>query len=151
MQALFAGTVPPVRVTLPALEVTAPPAQVVAVAGAAARNMPVPGVVGKLSVTLVTLIGPLLGLVIVMVSVDVLPDAMVAGANALAMVGTAAVTVRLAVLDTALVAASLLDTPVVVLGKTPGVLLFTTMDTVQLPLPGIVKPPIFIRPVWLAV
>ena len=42
------------------------------------------------------------------------------------------------------------NTPVVVLGKTPGVLLLTTIDTVQLPLPGIVRPVILIRPVWLA-
>ena len=151
VQLPLAGTVPPAKVTLPTLEVTAPPVQLVPLAGVVARNIPVPGVVGKVSVTLATVIGPLFGLAIVMMSVDVPPDAIVAGVKTLAMVGATAVTVKLAVLDGAPVTASLLETPVVVFGKMPGVLLLTTMDTVQLPLPRIVRPLILIKPVWLTV
>ena len=103
--------------------------------------------IGKVSVTLVTVIGPLFGLLTVTVNVDTPPDAMVTGANAFAMVGAVALTVKLAVFDIGPVAASLLDTPVVVLGNVPGVLLFTMIETVQLPLAGIVKPIKLISPV----
>ena len=90
----FAGTVPPVSVTLPAVWVTLPEAQVVEAAGVAARTSPVPGVTGNVSVTLVTVMGTLFALAIVIVSVDVAPEAMVAGVNALVIVGGAAFTVR---------------------------------------------------------
>ena len=151
VQLLFAGTVPPVKVTLPDVELTVPPAQVVLMFAVAALSIPVPGVVGNVSVTLVTVIGPLLELAIVTVKVDIPPEEIDVGANAFASVGALAVTVKVAVLDTAPVVASLLDTPVALLGKVPGVLLLMMIDTVQLPLAGIVSPVKFNSPVWLAV
>ena len=87
----LAGTVPPVRVTLPAVEVTTPVAQVVPVAGVPARTTPVPGVVGKVSVTLVTVIALVFGLVMVMVSVEVPPAAIGLAAKALLIVGAATI------------------------------------------------------------
>src|SRR5207253_2424807 len=60
-------------------------------------------------------------LAIVSVTVEVPSAAMLAGAKALAIVGTAAVTVRFAVLETAPVAACVLDTPEVAFGLVPGI------------------------------
>ena len=119
--------------------------------GIDARTKPVPGVVGNMSVTLVTVIGPLLELAIVTVKVDIPPDEIDVGANAFASIGAVAVTINVAVLDPDPVVASLLDTPVALLGKAPGVLLLMMIDTVQLPLAGIVSPLKFKIPVWLAV
>ena len=68
------------------------------------------------------------------------PARMLAGANDLAIVGAAALTVRLAVLDTAPVAAWVLATPDVVLGSAPGMSEVTTTVTVQLALAGMVSP-----------
>jgi hypothetical protein len=146
-----AGTVPPVSVTLAGVDVTVPPAQLVEVLGLVARSKPVPGETGKESVMPVTKIEPAFGLVIVIVNVVVPPELIVAGENDLAMVGAAAVTVNVAVFDTAPVAASLLETPLVLFGNMPGVLLITMIDTVQLPLAGIVRPAKESNPPWLAV
>jgi hypothetical protein len=66
----LAGTVPPVNVTDPDVLDTAPPAQVVDVAGVPARTKPS----GNVSVTLVTVIGPPFGLVMVTVNVETPPD-----------------------------------------------------------------------------
>ena len=142
----MAGTLPPVRVTLPTVELTVPPTQLVRGLGVAARTSPLPGVVGKVSVTLVTVMAPLFGLVTVMVKVDTAPAAIEAGAKTLARVGANAVTVRFAVLETALMGASVLVTPVVLLGNRPGVLLLITMATVQLLLAGMVRPLMFNKP-----
>jgi hypothetical protein len=76
------------------------------------------------------------------VTAELAPDAMVAGLNALAIVGTAsAVTVRVAVLLAApAVGVWVVVTPEVVLGFPPTVLLVTLKITVQLLLAGIVIP-----------
>ena len=95
VQEPLAGTVPPVSVTLPAVEVTTPVAQVVPVAGVPARTTPVLGVVGKVSVTLVTVIGLVFELLMVIVSVEVPPAAIGLAAKALVIVG-AAETVKVA-------------------------------------------------------
>src|SRR6476469_6819017 len=123
----FAGTVPPVRVTLPAFEVTVPPAHVVPAFGVAAVVMP-PGYV---SVTEVTVIGPPFGLPTVIVSVEIAFGSMVAGTKALATVGAVAVTVRVAVFDTAPAAVWLLVTPDAVLLLVPAAVARTTTVTVQ--------------------
>ena len=78
---------PPVKVTLPDVELTVPPAQVVLMFAVAALSIPVPGVTGNVSVTLVTVIGPLLELAIVTVKVDIPPEEIDVGANAFASVG----------------------------------------------------------------
>ena len=104
-----------------------------------------------MSSKLVTVIGPMFGLVMVMVSVDTPPEAIGLALKALLIVGAAAVTVRLAVFETAPVGASTLVTPVVALGKVPGVLLRTTMETVHEPLAGMVRPVKLSKPVWLTV
>ena len=78
---------PPVKVTLPAALVTTPVAQVVDAAGVPARTNPVPGVVGKVSVTLVTVIALVFGLVMVTVKVEVPPAAIGLALKALLMVG----------------------------------------------------------------
>jgi hypothetical protein len=81
-----------------------------------------------------------LALFSVKVTVEVPPDVIVKGANALAMVGLAN-TVRLAVLLTAPAPTVwLVVTPLVVFTLTPSVLLVTTTVTVQLPAAGIVNP-----------
>ncbi len=100
--------------------------------------------------TLVTVIGPMLGLVMVIVSVEVPSDWIVLGLKALLIVGAVAVTVRLAVFDTAPVGACVLLTPLVVLGCVPGVLLRTTTVTVQELFAGMVNP-VNESAVWLAV
>jgi hypothetical protein len=123
---------------------------VVLVFGVPARTNPVPGVVGKVSVTLVTVIGPAFGLVMVMVKVEVLPAVIAAGAKALAMVGAAAVTVRLAVFETTLAGACVVVIALVVFGLVPGVLLRTITETVQEPDAGMVMP-LKLNAVWFTV
>jgi hypothetical protein len=91
--------------------------------GVDARTSPVPGDVGKLFVNPVTVIDTAFGLLMVIVSFDVAPAAMADGEKAFAIAGDCAVTVRLAVFDTAPVAAWALATPLAVLGCVPGVLL----------------------------
>jgi hypothetical protein len=146
----LAGTVPPVNVTLPDVDVTTPPVQVVAVPGDAARTKPAPGDVGNVSVTLVIEIGPAFGLLMVIVSSETPPELTVAGKNAFARVGADAVTVKVAVFDALPVAASLLETPDVVFGNVPGVLLDTDTDTVHEPFAGMLRP-LKLRLVWLIV
>ena len=97
-------------VTLPAAEVTTPLAQLVAVAGVPARTTPVPGVVGKVSVTLVTVIALVFGLVMVMVSVEVPPATIGLAAKALLIVG-AARTVKVAFAAAALLPALVVSAP----------------------------------------
>jgi hypothetical protein len=147
VQVPLAGTVPPVNVTLPDALITIPPAQVVDAFGVAARTMPAPGVTGKVSVTLVTVIGAAFGLVMVMVSVDVAPEAIGFAEKAFAIVGGAALTVKVTLAEFKPVGASTLDTPVAKLGCIPGVLLRTTIETVHEPLAGMVKPVKFNNPV----
>jgi hypothetical protein len=86
------------------------------------------------------------GLVIVKLIWLVPPTAMVDVTNAFAIVG-AAYTVRLAVFDTAPVAAWALATPLAVLGRTPGVLDVTVTLMVQVPAAGIVNP-VKLKAVW---
>ena len=134
------GTTPPVKVTAPDVLVTEPPEQEVELAGVAARTIPAPGVTGKVSVTEVTEIGPTFGLLIVTVSVAVPPDTIDAGAKALLIVGADAVTVSVAVFETALAGASFVVSTDVVFGCMPATLLTTTTVTVQLAAAGIVSP-----------
>ena len=75
----------------------------------------------------------------VTVTTEVPPDTIDAGANALAMVGTAS-TVRLALLLPVPTVVCDVVMPEVALGWTPGVLLVTLKITVQLPLAGMVIP-----------
>ena len=135
----FAGIEPPLIVTLPAVLVTVAPAQVVAGLPPPDRVMPAPGATGNVSVRLVTLITPAFGLPSVILKRETVPDTMVAGANALATVGAAAVTVRLAVFDTGPAAVCPVVTPEVVVGQTPTAPLVTGMVTVQLPEGGMVS------------
>src|SRR6185437_412621 len=77
---------------------------------------------------------------------------MLAGANALAMVGAVAVTVSVATFDAAPVGACALATPLAWLFCGPGTSLVTTKVTVQLPgvapaAAGMVRPPI-VTAVW---
>lgn len=139
VQLPFAGTMPPVSVTLPGKCVTIPPAQVVDPFGVLARTKPAPGKVGKVSVTLVTEMGPTFGLMMVMVSVETPPEAIGFAANALLMVGGVALTVKFTLVELTPVGASRLVTPVATLGCNPGVLLRITINTVQVPLAGIVS------------
>src|SRR5437868_5056232 len=132
----FAGTVPPASVTLEAVLDGAPPAHVVARFGVAAVTRPP----GKVSVTDVTVIGAPLLLPIVIVSVDVPPGLIALGAKALAIVGETEVTVSVAVLDTAPVAACVLDTPEAVFGFAPTAVPRTTTVTVHERLAGIDRP-----------
>ena len=150
VQEPFAGTVPPASETLPAVLVTTPPAQLVAVLPLPARTRPDPGANGKVSVILVIVIAAALGFVTVMVSVDTPPETMLAGRNALAIPGAAAVTVRFAVFDAAPIADSAVVTPEGVLGKTPATLPETGIVTVQVPVAGIVSP-VKVSAVWPAV
>ena len=88
----------------------------------------------------------------VIVLVLVLSASIAAGANALVMVGDAAITTRFAVFDTAPVIASgpVTETVDVVFGNVPGVSLVTNNVMVQVPL-GNVRPVKFNRPVcWSA-
>ena len=135
-----APSVAPESVTLPAVEVTVPPAHVVDAFGVAARTSPVPGVAGNVSVSESAVTAAVFGLVTVMVSVVTSPELMLAGAKALPKVSGVAVTVRLALLDAAPVAASLEDTPLAWLGQVPAIALVTTIVTVQVALAGIVRP-----------
>ena len=73
------------------------------------------------------------------VTVDVAPAAMVEGENALAIVGAAPFTVRVAVFDTGPTGAWALETPEVVLLCVPGRSLVTTTVTVHEPLAGTVR------------
>lgn len=116
-----AGTVPPVKVTLPAVLVTTPLVQDVAAFGVAARTKPEPGDVGKVSVTLVTVMAAAFGLVMVICNVDDPPDAIGLVRNVLLMVGAVAVTVKFTLAEPAPVGASLLDTPVAKFGWVPTV------------------------------
>jgi hypothetical protein len=68
------------------------------------------------------------------------PSAIVGVTKVFTMVGATAVTVSVAVLDTAPTGVCALETPEVVFGKAPGVFAVTSRVTVQLPLAGIVSP-----------
>src|SRR5206468_1423319 len=120
----------------PALLVTAPPAHVVVVFGVADVVI----AAGYVSVTEVTVIGAALPLVIVTVSTEMPAGSMDAGANAFAIVGALAVTVSVAVLDAAPVAAWLLETPEAVFGFAPIAVPRTTTVTVHESDAGIVRP-----------
>lgn len=116
VQLALVGTMPPVKVTLPEACVTMPLAQVVDAFGVPACTKPDPGMVGNVSVTLVTVIGPALGLVMVMVSVEMPPEAIGLAKNALLMVGGVAFTVRFTLAELAPTGASVLVTPVAKFG-----------------------------------
>src|SRR5258706_8505136 len=102
----FAGTTPPVSVTLVAVLVTTPPPHVVLVFGVADTVTPA----GRLSVTVVTMIAAALPLFTVMVSTEIAAGPMVAGTKAFETEAPTDVTVRGAVLDAGPVAACGLDT-----------------------------------------
>ena len=84
-----------------------------------------------------------------MVSTETAPGSMVEGANALAIDGAVAVTVRFAVLDAGPVAACVLETPEAVFGFTPADVPRTTTVTVQESDAGIVRP-VNVRLIWFA-
>ena len=136
----FAGTTPPVNVTLPAVLVTAPPEHVVDVLPTPDRWRPLPGPTGNVSVTFKTEMGPALGLVIVTTNVDTPPEMIGEVVKFLAIVGAVAVTVRFAVLEAAPVGACVLETPDVKFGCVPAVLLTMVTITVQVPLAGMFSP-----------
>jgi hypothetical protein len=132
----LAGTVPPVSVTLPAFCVTLPPAHVVDAFGVAAVVSPD----GYVSVTDVTVMAAPFGLPIVTVSVDTPPGSIVPGEKDFATVGDVAVTVSVAVFETAPVDVWLLETPEVVLGFAPAVVPRTTTVTVHDSAAGTLSP-----------
>jgi hypothetical protein len=131
-----AASVAPVSVTLPAVELTAPLGQLVEAFGVAARARPVPGVTGKVSVTVMPVTAAPFGFVTVMVSVEMPPESIVAGENAFENVGGVGVTVRLAVFDAAPVAACADETPLAWFGCVPATTLVTTTVTVHEPFAG---------------
>jgi hypothetical protein len=121
------GTEPPVSVTLPAAFVTVPPVHEFTMFGVPATVSPE----GNVSVTEVTVIAEALPFAIVTVSVEVPPGLIVAGENALVIVGAVAVTVSVAVFDTGPVGAWLLESPEAVLLCGPTVVPRTTIVTVH--------------------
>jgi hypothetical protein len=139
VQLLLAGIVIPVK-----LSAVAPAARVF---GVVPTQVPVTAPPAALMLARVSENAPPVSAEVLMfdsvnVTAELPPDAIVAGLNALAMVGVAsAVTVSVAVLLAApAVGACVVVTPEVVLGFPPTVLLVTVKITVQLPLAGIVIP-----------
>ncbi len=145
----FAGTVRPVKARFPVWPaeklLPAAPAQVPPAGPAAAIAM-----LARLSVKPAEVSAIPFALARVKVIVEVPPDTIPEGENALAIVGGAAVTVRLALFETAPVGVSALDTPEAWLGCTPGMSLVTAIVTVQEPAAGTVRPVIETL-VWPAV
>ena len=149
VQVLLAGMVMPVKLSAvwPAVKLLVlAPTQVPAAAPTALMLM-----LTSVSVKLALVSAMPLVLPKTNVMVEVPSAAIVVGRKALVMVGATAVTVRLAVFDTAPASGVwVVVTPLVVFGCTPTMSEVTTTVTVQLPLAGMVRP-LTVSAVWPAV